>query len=62
MIVKNWFVSHTEKLVPNRKFDSSRMACMNVFFALVVQHHVQVTGGMPINISDQLFSCKLTSP
>ena len=36
-------------------FGRSRMACTNVFFALVVQHHVQVTGGMLINTSDQLF-------
>jgi hypothetical protein len=31
---------------------------MSVFFALVVQHHVQVIGGMQINILDQLFLCK----
>jgi len=34
------------------------MECMNVFFVHVVQHHVQVIGGMLINILDQLFSCK----
>jgi len=37
------------------------MACTNVFFALVVRHHVQVIGGMLINILDQLYLCKLTS-
>lgn len=34
---------------------------MNVFFVLVVQQHVQVIGGMLINILDQLFLCKLIS-
>jgi len=38
-----------------------RMECMNVFFVHVVQHHVQVIGGMLINILDQLFLCKLIS-
>lgn len=38
----------------DRPFDRFRMACMNVFFALVVQHHAQVTGGMLINTSDPL--------
>jgi hypothetical protein len=34
---------------------------MNVSFAHVVQHHVQVIGGMLINILDLLFLCKLIS-
>ncbi len=41
-----------------QKFYYLRMGCMNVFFVLVVQHHVQVIGGMLINILDLLFLCK----
>lgn len=37
------------------------MECTNAFSVLVAQHHVQVTGGTPINISDQLFLCRLIS-
>ena len=34
------------------------MVCMNVFFVLVVQRHVQAIGGMVISTLDQLYLCK----
>ena len=36
-----------------------RMVYMNAYCVLVVPHHVHLTGGIPTNILDPLYCCKL---